>query len=553
MLCHKQAIKQDRPYEMSHESFKPMTRPEKTPSSSKFKLTIPDLPEDVFLLIFQHLQIWEVIRCQMVSRAWRRAFSNSEYLQTALKRYHGAKEIRALQSHSGLESHTVDWAKMATKIASRYYHLSHGKVKSVSRFKLFASEQVGQYHPIGQWDYHESQPGGRLYFENAATHLGRLQTKPYLFRSTLWTYSDGLLVFAPVSLSRALGNHEILDLLDLNTSEQFTVPFPVSGRIIRNMRLADHTLIIEWAERDPFHSLNDMEQVNRHFVSCYDIHRSEDGQSWMVNFRSEFKIHFLGLPLNSRDRFFSTHNSEHYAVYFFQPNRSMYTGDEERPIESLLVWDITKPSAYLPSTDPSGKHRPLPDCGPTVVARFPFNELEFLGVRQHSQIKLMSLHIDSEGCHVIWRENVCEAAYGYFDPAERDWRAKTTIFPFMGYGPFEYKRRDGYLPPYRGHASMESCDVEEDAIEKWFVPVMDVRDEAAGVRFSLVETCFTGLGMDQRMEVRIKVPWLGEDGEYVSLQDHELVREVSAMGRIAGDERWLVGQNERMELVVCRF
>ena len=34
----------------------------------------------------------------------------------------------------------------------------------------------------------------------------------------------------------------------------------------------------------------------------------------------------------------------------------MYTGDEERPLESLFIWDISSPSQYLPSEDPSGQN-----------------------------------------------------------------------------------------------------------------------------------------------------------------------------------------------------
>ncbi|RMZ91023.1 hypothetical protein DV736_g1750, partial [Chaetothyriales sp. CBS 134916] len=521
------------------------------PSSPRIDL--PDLPEDVILLVLQHLQIWEIVHCQCVSRAWSKTFSNESYLKTALKRYPGAHEVRALNALHSLALHSIQWKALAQSVASRYYHLSHGKVRDVSHFSLFAAEQVGQYYPVGQWEHHESQPSGRLYYENAAPHLGGMQIKPYLFRQTLWTYSDGLLVFAPVPADEGSRNEFMLSLLDLSTSQQVQVPFSVSDKIVRNIRLTDHILLIEWAERNPFHSLNDMEQVNRHFVTCFDVKFDQYSLLWVVEFRSEFKIHFLGLPLNSKDRFLSTHNAKHYVVYFFQPNRSMYTGGEERPIESLFVWDISRPSPYLPSADPSGENRPPPGCGPTVVARFPFNRLDELGVRQHNQIKLMSLGIDSEGCHVIWRENICEAAYGYFDPAERDWRAKTTIFPFFAHGPHRYKRREGYLPPYRGHASMESCDIEVHAIEKWFVPVMDVLDNASGVRFSLVETCFTGLGVEQRMVVRVKVPCLGESGEYVILRDDALVKEVTAMGRIAGDERYLVGMNDNMELVVCRF
>ena len=528
-------------------------------------ISVPDLPEDVFFMVFDYLHIWEVARCQLVSKAWRQAFSKDEYLAMVLKKHPLARELDGRNSpdhHELISPDLVDLRKSFHAIASRYYHISHGKSRQVIRHELAPSEQTGHFFQIGQWDYHESQPGGRLYPENAATHLFRLTAKPCLFHASLWSYSDGLLVFAPAQLTPQAKPGEILAVLDLVTNQLYRVPFDISSRVIRNIRLHDRTLIVEWAERDPFHNLNDMEQVNRHFASCYSVVPSpglDDKASiqWVVQHRSEFKLHFLGLPLNSRDRFFSTHNSTHYAIYFFQPNRSMYSGDEDLPIELLFVWDISKTSKYRPSQDPSGQHRPGDsDDGPHILARFPFNDLEFLGIRQHSQIRLMSLSLDTPSSSLTWRENVCVAGQGYFDPAERLWCAKTTSLPFLGQGPHLQREWDGYLPPYRGHSSMESVDLDEESIEKWFVPIMDAVDDRTGVRLSLVETCFTGTVVENKLIIRLKLPWLtekNEDGEYVMLKDDELVREVSAMGRIAGDERFLIGQNEQMQLVVVYF
>ena len=524
--------------------------------------SIPDFPDDVFFLIFDYLQVWEVARCQLVSKSWQQAFSKDAYLQKALRRYPFARELENI-IHQLPESDNLsqyDWRTPFNSIARRYFHVSHGKVRQVVRHKLAPSEQTGHYYHIGQWDYHESQPGGRLYFENAASQSFRLTAKPHLFHATLWSYSGGLLVFAPAQQPPCAKPTEILALLDLNTNQTFRVPFDISSKIIRNLRLHDRTLIVEWAERDPFHNLNDMEQVNRHFASCFDVvpcgsSTGNGPERWDVKQRSEFKLHFLGLPLNSRDRFFSTHNRRYYAIYLFQPNRSMYSGDEDLPIESLFVWDISKASKYQPSQDPSGQFRPQDASeGPHIVARFPFNALEFLGIRQHSQIRLMSLSLDTASASLTWRENVCVAGQGYFDPAERLWCAKTTSFPFLGEGPHLQRDWDGYLPPYRGHGSMESADVDEDGLEKWFVPVMDIVDDQTNVRLSLVETCFTGLSMmENKLIVRIQVPWKHDDGEYVVLEDAELMRDVSVMGRIAGDERWVIGQNESMELVILKF
>jgi hypothetical protein len=50
---------------------------------------------------------------------------------------------------------------------------------------------------------------------------------------------------------------------------------------------------------------------------------------------------------------------------------------------------------------------------------------------------------------------------------------------------------------------------------------------------------------------RIRVDGLvGRESNWVALSDGS---RVAAMGRIAGDERWLVGQSPRMEIVVLHF
>lgn len=517
--------------------------------SSPPSTSIPDLPQDVFLLILVDLEAWDVLSCQRVSSAWRTAFSKPEYLRVMLQKYPNAREVRSLAPENlhfhASDQPTVDWKKLFNSVAIRYKHLSQGKARRVFKYPMAPVEQLGDWFPVGQWDYHESQPGGRLYYETAAIHLHKIGSKPYLFRPTLWTYDDGLLVYAPAQCLDDDGFPHILSLLDVATGDRYPVPFDIRGKIIRNIRLKDATLVVEWAEKDPFHNLNAMEQVNRHFANCFDVKKK--GADWSITWRSEFKMHFLGLPPNYHDRFFSTHNSNHYAVYFWQPNRSIYTGDEELPIESLSVWDISVHSDYQPSTDPSGKLRPAERKTPFIVSRFSFTDMDYMGIRQHASVALMSIDIDSGSLSLIVRENAAVAGQGYFDPAERLWCAKTTTFPFHGLGPRLVREWDGNLPPYRGHCSMESADVEES--ESWFLPIMDVLDPDAEVRLSLVETCFTSQSIENRILVRLKV---GDGGESAVLDD-DLAKIVGGMGRIAGDERWIIGQNERMELVVIEF
>lgn len=502
--------------------------------------SLPSLPEDILILVLDYLEAWDVIRCQMVSRAWRLAFSNSDFLKHVLKKYPRAREMRRL---TATETET-NWAAIFSPIAARYYHMSQGCAKNIIKHKLQPLEQYGYWFPVGQWDYHESQPGGRLYHENAATHLTRLGNKPYLFRATLWSYDDGLLACA---VSKTVGNVEdhrhVLSVVDIDGGEQYPVPFSISGKIIRNIALRNHALVVEWAVKEPYHDLNDNEKVHLHFATCYDVRPLRKG--WHVVFRNEWKMHFLGLPLNSRDRFFSTHNGTHYAVYFWQPNRSMYTGDEDMPIEALFVWDISTPCPYLPSTDPAGKLLPSENKRPRRLARFSFRELDFIGVRQHANIALMSLHLDSESYSLTIKENTHHDVTGYFDPAERLMHPITTTFVFHGEGPTLLREWYGDLPPYRGHCSMDSAEIEN--MERWFVPIMDVHDADAHVRFSLVETCFTGQTMLNKIVLRVK-----SLDQWCTVDD-AIVKEVACMGRIAGDERWVIGQNGQMEIVVVKF
>ena len=548
--------------------------------------SVPELPEDIFLLILGYLDLWDMVRCRKVAKSWRSGFSNPRYLQIKLKEYPRAYEMRQVQARDHTPTTAVDWKSNFDKIASRYHHLNNGKARSIQKYKMEALEQFGQWYPVAQWDYHESQPGGRLYYENA-THISRLGGKPYLFRPTFWTYDDGLLVFAPSMTSGARSKsspgseaapRNLLVVVDIETGTQSIVPFNTNGKILRNIRLTERTLVVEWAEKEPFHDLNDSEKVHRHFATCFDVvsastedapsrtwpprlHYSSNPCPWKAVFRCEWKLHFLGLPLNHRDRFFSTHTAHHYAVYFWQPNRSMYTGNEDLPIESLTVWDIHEPSPYLPSTDPTGHNRPKDTypSGPHAVSRLSFHALSFIGIRQHSTISLLTFHIHSPSTTLVWRENTWAAGQGYFDPAERLWRARTTSFPFLGTtGPACVSEWDATLPPYRGHTSMDSAELAGGEGENWFLPVLDVLDQPAGIRFSLVETCFGGETLGgNRLVVRVRVDGEGEgeevgEGEWVALRD-ELVDEVACMGRIAGGERWIVGHGREMEIVVLKF
>lgn len=552
-------------------------------------MELADLPQDIVLAILFYLEARDLHRCQLVSQRWRASLSDDVYIRTVLKEYTHAREVRQILTddphvlhYSSDPLHRTALTSVFRTIACRYHHLKEGKIRRISRQPLYALDQSNVWQPTPQWDYHESQPGGRLYHE-AANHVMSTNRKPYLFRQSLWSYDGGMVAFAPRTMpvsstsceqwntadpsadttgtsNKISREHYVLGVLDIESGEIGVVPFDVTDRVIRNVRLKDCTLVVEWAEKDPYHDLNLVDKVHRHFATIYDVHRQKHDSQGLdgtctklsLTFRSEFKIHFLGLPLTARDYFFSTHTRNHYALYLWQPNRSLWTGDEDQPIEALFVWNIATPSPYRPSEDPGNTSSHKPGQGPVMVGRFSFLLLEFFGIRQRANIAFISLvleEFEEGGGNIVWKENFHVSGQGYFDPAERNWMSRVTRFPFEGSGAAHVRVGSEELVAYRGAVSMESCELEDGEVEKWFLPVIDVVDREAGIRFALLETCFSGMGMPNRIMVRVKV---GEDGEWQNMEG-DVIDELSAMGRIAGDERWIIGMNRKLELVIGKF
>lgn len=148
--------------------------------------------------------------------------------------------------------------------------------------------------------------------------------------------------------------------------------------------------------------------------------------------RNEWKIHFLGLPLNSRDRFYTTHSETHYAMYLWQPNRSAWGEDE--PIEALAIWNIESPSLYRPSQDPAGVSKPQ-GAGAKVVRRFSFEDLTFYGVRQRSSPTLRCLLLDESHVYVIQEDHRWVVGEEESASHPRLHKVKSTGIPFA-IGPF---------------------------------------------------------------------------------------------------------------------
>ncbi|KAH8762525.1 hypothetical protein F5883DRAFT_560620 [Diaporthe sp. PMI_573] len=392
-------------------------------------MDIVELPRDLFLLVVAHLSARTVVLCRRVSRSWHGAFTDPD-LNLQLMKWHfpRCREMRVAylagalggagpagteeaqdtadeqgdhlriggtkESGNGAKvAWSPDWTVTFSDVARRYHHLRTATPWTVEAIELGSTEQgpARMFYPVAIWD-----------------RFLRLddKTAPFHYPDPAWSYSldDGLLVYHSAAHEETDGaDQQAMScpwrLLDLETGREVVVPFPQGeDRIVRRVRLSRSVLVLEWCERDAYHQLNDREECHRHFVTALDVVRERSGGessprghqtaasevTWTVRHRCQFKTHFLGFPLNRHDRFFSAHTATHYAVYVWQPNRSLYNDD---PIESVIVWDISARGQ------------------PRTIRRITWDTLAFYGVRQGSTPTLRALGMDQGNLYFIEEEH----------------------------------------------------------------------------------------------------------------------------------------------------
>ncbi|KAJ5573428.1 uncharacterized protein N7459_007855 [Penicillium hispanicum] len=490
------------------------------------------LPRDVFWLILAYLTPRDLVRCRRVSRAWNEAFGNPGVLIPLVKRHFPwTDEVKALNVSSG-HLKTQEIRRLFDQVASRYDHLQRGKPRSVQRYHL-----CDDFGGAGDREWFQVQP-----WESHASHVRQFVDRQ--FSEALWTHEDGLLVFPSA-------DHQCLLLMDLSNDRQFMVPFIIRGKVVRRVRLQRRLLVVEWAEPKAFHWLNDSDGVHRHFASSFEVEQNAD-DGWSIVPRNEWKIMFLGHPLSERDRFFSSHTNTHYVIYIWQPNRSLYTADEDAPIESLFVWDISRPSSYRPSLDPASHQTgPEVDQSPFIVARFGFRDLEFFGVRQRGCPSVQRIEVTEDGRAVEITENI------------NTWLTIpdtlglplviTTSVPLQGHGPHRREKSELVLPPYRGNCSLQASPLSCMAllVECWYGIIAQVTDRNAGLSFCLH---FDSKRWDDDEREQ------DQKDQTIKLTIQTMVSEVTrpnidfmGRGKIEGCERYLLGENRNHELVIYRF
>ncbi|KAJ5278604.1 hypothetical protein N7478_003976 [Penicillium angulare] len=489
------------------------------------------LPRDIFWLIACYLAPRDLVCCRRVSQPWREAFGNPAILVPLMKKHfpwtQEVKDLRA--SSTELDDHHI--RHLFDQVTARYFYLERGKPRSIQKHRL-----CDDFGGAGDREWFQVQP-----WESHASHVRQFVDRQ--FSEALWTHDEGLLVYPSA-------DHQCLVLMDMSNDRHFMVPLIIRGKVIRRVRLQMRLLVVEWAETKAFHWLNDSDGVHRHFASSFDVTPNSDA-GWTVAPRNEWKIMFLGHPLSERDRFFSAHTDTYYVIYIWQPNRSLYTADDDAPIESLFVWDISKSSSYRPSLDPMGRQTgPDVDESPSIVTRFGFRDLEFFGVRQRGCPSIQQLEVTDDGQAVVITENL-NTWLTTSDPLGLPMTIRTTI-PLQGHGPHWREESNLILAPYRGNCNLQASPLSAMAlfVECWYGIIAQVTDPKAGLSFCLhfdpVQWAENGRDSEHKQPIKFSIQTMDSQTTTDNL-------DFTGRGKINGCEHYVVGENRNRELVIYRF
>ncbi|KAI1479902.1 hypothetical protein F4774DRAFT_380237 [Daldinia eschscholtzii] len=336
------------------------------------------------------------------------------------------------------------------------------------------------------------------------------------------------------------------------------------------------------------------------------------GGSWEIVFRCEWDIHPLALPLVHCDRFYSAHTATHYAVYLWQPDRSHSVVE---PFEQLTVWDISQACSYRPSLDPPGIMDK--STIPKVVGRFSRRDLEFLGVRQGYAPSLMEIRLDDANVYVHAEQHRWLAGHHASLSQPRHHLVRCTGIPFSGTGPrwfdeccadgdvhMSFCPRAGSLARVLGNTTNTTTTTTTTRLSSssplsslwpgwapcWrheefpYLTVSQAVEARAGVRI-VARQCFMMETLSSFVAPRISVQEEqgqrqgqnniisgvkdgekeGDDEEEEEEEEgeedpvaevrfaDEMWWELMGGGKIAGDDRWVVGEDRDGRVTVVRF
>ena len=522
-------------------------------------LNLPDLPTDLFLIVTRYLDSIDIVRCRLVSKQWHKEFVNEYFLRDILFREYGqARDVRALldlENDNSVDRSTGTdfdqprdvWRRAFDRVVARRRALESGKPRSVTTRVLRGGPtnilkkevDVRDYHiPVFPWNRYLRLAGQR---RNSQPYLGLDDKVPTDLLETEWTYDSGLLVYPDMAEMQAYV------LVDIEKNALSIVPFDMKDRIVRRIRLKHNLLVFEWAEKEPYHKLNEFEEVHRHYVTAFDISPVEHSFPWLaqwkIAFRNEWKLHYLGFPLSAQDRWLSDHTTSHFAVYIWQTNRSVW--GENEPIESLLIWDISQPSDYHPSDDPSGGKQV--SVGPHLVKKLSHLDLDFLTVRQRDTPFVRKIALDGSDCVYFFeegcrREEGSHVGEGYqadrCRPRDLFWQ-RVVGFPILGPGPYWEDRQGRDSTNAQRWEHMGSR--KSDTATCWRYEAMGagvrnqiVRDESASVEYHVIQ-----------YTVGVPEVWVLSHSDK-SCKKIDLGDVQWQWTRIDGDERYLIIQSNEV-------
>ncbi|KAI0404495.1 hypothetical protein F4802DRAFT_231090 [Xylaria palmicola] len=535
-----------------------------------------DLPHDVFLIIISHLSSTESILCRRVSRSWHAAFT-SEDVSWNLMRWHFPR-TREMRNAVETTDRSI-WVRAFPEVARRYSHLRSARPRLIEKIDLVPGPGMGDA------SFQEVEPWSRWLRWNDNTSI-------FQYRDPSWGVDDGLLVYR----EGVAGGYVAYDL---ESRRRVPVPFDAPGKIVRRLRLAHGTLVIEWCEREPCHQSDDREGIHRHFVTAFDVRRSAESRlrrtpdPWEIRFRSEWKIVPTGLPVNRQDRFFSAHTATHYALYLWQHQGS--PGNEQDPLEQLTIWEIGgSPSCYDALKDPTNTEKPVaPPPRPRVIKIFTGRALDHLGLRQGHTPTLREILLDDANVYIHEEEHPWLSGRQAPRWPPRHHHVRATGIPLSGTGPrwFDECCADGDIHlsfcPRAGSAARlgddggpgrqrqrQQQDSDDSDDGEWagrapcwrheefpYLTVSEVVDARAGVRLA-ARQCFVIEALSAFVPPRISSSSLlrraaadeaDEAAHEVRFED-DMWRRLLGKGRIVGDERWVVGEDrDGRSITIARF
>ncbi|KAI0110073.1 hypothetical protein F4814DRAFT_461231 [Daldinia grandis] len=573
---------------------------------------LTDLPLDLFVIIAQLLAPQDIILSRRVSRAWHAAFTDpTASYRFATRHFPRSREILRARlpgaAPAPVPEMEIDWARVFATVARRYFHLRAARPRRVEKIATAAAvarDGDGGVLAVRPWD--------RWLRWDARTAPFQYPDPMWAVAEGVLVYCERgprRWVVRDLETGRVFGVPFEGTGMGTGTGRVVRRLRLAGGVLV--FEWCEKVEGVEGGELDMWRV------VRRHFATAFDVRRrygegeeegegglEEDRGEWDITFRCEWDIVVApGLPLGDNDRFFSAHTATHYALYLWQPDQSPWTSD---PFEQLAVWDISQPSPHRPSLDPGDANKRVPG-GPALIKRFSQRDLEFLGLRQRDAPSVRAIHLDGANVYVHAEEHRWLAGPHASLSPPRHHQVRSTGVPFRGAGPrwfdeccgdgdvhMSFCPRAGSLARTMGNG--RGCGGggggggEGRAWPGWapcwrheefpYLTVSDAVDGRAGVRV-VARQCFVVEALSSFVVPRISVveeggavmgvqAGVGEGegegegiGEEEEKGERELVTEVRfademwwelmGRGKIAGDERWVVGEDGDGRITIVRF